>query len=296
MSSIRYFLPIVFILAYATDVSAQDADGHNQPYTIVSDVPYARVDQRELALDIYLPTGVERPPLLVWVHGGRWMFQSKEDMFTTALVEKGFAMASVDFRLAGEAIFPAQVHDIKAAIRFLRANSEEFGYDATRIGIHGRSAGGHLTALVGTTNGHPELEGNLGAYLDVSSDVQAVVSYFGASNLTTILDQSTTFGKPLRAEAMAVLFGAPVANRQELARLASPVFHVDMTDPPLLLLHGDQDPQMPINQAHELHGRYKALGLTGRLEVIHGAEHGTPEFFDAERTRIVAEFFDKHLR
>ena len=159
-------------------------------YDKVSDIIYAVVDDRELGLDIYMPRGVEDPQLLVWIHGGRWLYRTKEDINTLALVEEGFAIASIDFRLSVDEPFPAQIHDIKAAIRFLRANAETYGYEATRIGVHGRSSGGHLTSLVGVTNGVKELEGELGDHLDVSSDVQVAVSYFGASNLTTILDLS----------------------------------------------------------------------------------------------------------
>ena len=265
-------------------------------YDKVSDIIYAVVDDRELGLDIYLPRGVDDPPLLVWIHGGRWLYRTKEDINTLALVEEGFAIASIDFRLSVDEPFPAQIHDIKAAIRFLRANAETYGYEATRIGVHGRSSGGHLTSLVGVTNGVKELEGELGDHLDVSSDVQVAVSYFGASNLTTILDQSTPFGVMLRGPALALLLGGPMEATAELAELASPVFHVDGQDPPLLLLHGDQDPQMPINQAHELHGVYKEHELPVHLEVIHGAKHGTPEFFDAKRTALVSEFLKEHLR
>ena len=265
-------------------------------YDKVSDIIYAVVDDRELGLDIYMPRGVEDPQLLVWIHGGRWLYRTKEDINTLALVEEGFAIASIDFRLSVDEPFPAQIHDIKAAIRFLRANAETYGYEATRIGVHGRSSGGHLTSLVGVTNGVKELEGELGDHLDVSSDVQVAVSYFGASNLTTILDQSTPFGVMLRGPALALLLGGPMEATAELAELASPVFHVDAQDPPLLLLHGDQDPQMPINQAHELHGVYKEHELPVHLEVIHGAKHGTPEFFDAKRTELVAEFLKEHLR
>ena len=265
-------------------------------YNKVSDITYAVVDDRELGLDIYMPRGVDDPPLLVWIHGGRWLYRTKEDINTLALVEEGFAIASIDFRLSVDEPFPAQIHDIKAAIRFLRANAETYGYEATRIGVHGRSSGGHLTSLVGVTNGVKELEGELGDHLDVSSDVQVAVSYFGASNLTTILDQSTPFGVMLRGPALALLLGGPMEATAELAELASPVFHVDAQDPPLLLLHGDQDPQMPINQAHELHGVYKEHELPVHLEVIHGAKHGTPEFFDTKRTALVAEFLKEHLR
>lgn len=282
------------LLSLALCASAQQPN--TTPYSKTADVVYAVVDGRELGLDIYMPRGVENPPLLVWIHGGRWLHRTKENINSLALTEEGFAIASVDFRLSVDAPFPAQIHDIKAAIRFLRANAETYGYDANRIAVHGRSSGGHLTALVGVTNGVKELEGELGSYLDVSSDVQAAVSYFGASNLTTIMDQSTPYGVNLRGPALALLLGGPLESTTELATLASPVFHVDPNDPPLLLLHGDQDPQMPINQAHELHGVYKAHGLPVQFEVVHGAKHGTPEFFDAERTALVAVFLKEHLR
>jgi len=263
--------------------------------TVTSSISYADVDGFDLKLDLYMPNNVARPPLLVWVHGGAWRRGSRADVNTTALVEQGFALASVDFRNSGDAIFPAQIHDIKAAIRFLRASASTYGYDATRIGILGRSSGGHLTALVGVSNGHAELEGHVGEHLDQSSNVQAVVSYFGASNLNSILDQSTIYGHGMRAPALEQLLGGSVENRRELARLASPVSHVDRADPPLLLLHGDQDPQMPINQSHELHGSYKRLDLPVHFEVIHGAEHGGDAFFDAPRTTIVSSFLREHL-
>ncbi len=282
---------VLFSLALCVSAQPRGATPHEK----ISDVVYAVVDGRELALDIYMPPGIDDPPLLVWIHGGRWLHRTKADINTLALVDEGFAIASVDFRLSVDAPFPAQIHDIKAAIRFLRANAAAYGYDATRIAVHGRSSGGHLTALVGVTNGVEALEGELGEHLDVSSDVQAAVSYFGASNLTTIMDQSTPFGVSLRGPALALLLGGPLETTTDLAKLASPVFHVDANDPPLLLLHGDQDPQMPINQAHELHGVYKAHGLPVHFEVVHGAKHGTPEFFDAERTALVADFLREHL-
>ena len=289
-------LAFVFLPTVASAQRSPPEVPQSPHFTRTADIPYAVVDERELGLDLYMPNGVDNPALLVWVHGGRWLGTTKEFVFTGALVDEGFAMASIDFRQADDARFPAQVHDIKAAIRFLRANAETFGYDATRIGIHGRSSGGHLAALVGVTNGHRQLEGELGDHRAESSDVQAIVSYFGAANLTTILDQSTPFGVTQRAAAMAVLLGGPVEQVPELAGLASPVFHVDSTDPPLLLLHGDQDPQMPINQAHELHGVYKEHGLPVHFEVVHGAGHGGDDFFDAERNALVAAFFRKHLR
>jgi acetyl esterase/lipase len=262
---------------------------------LMADVPFAVVDGRELLLDLYLPQGVESPPLLVWVHGGGWARGTRAPVSTVALVNAGYAMASVDYRLSGEAPFPAQIHDVKAAIRFLRANAQRYGFDGRRIGIVGVSAGAHLAALAGVTNGDAYHEGSVGTHLDQSSDVTAIVSYFGASNLTSILDQSTPFGLNIRVPGLTALFGGTVEEKPELARAASPLFQVDAQDPPLLLLHGDQDPQMPINQSHELHGAYKAQGLDVHFEVVHGARHGGPQFFDAERTALVVEFLDRTL-
>lgn len=261
----------------------------------LGDLEYAQAGGQALKLDLYQPSA-PNAPLLVWLHGGRWEVGSKERMPLGALVEHGYAIASLDFRPASQARFPGQVHDIKAALRYLRARAPEYGYDATRIGILGESSGGHLAALVGTTNGRTELEGTLGEHLDVSSEVHAIVSYFGASDLLTILAQSTPYGLGIREPALKALLGGLPNDEEALARLASPVFQVDARDPPLLLLHGDQDPQMPINQSHELEGAYERAGLDAKLIVVHGAGHGGGAFFDAERTSLVAAFLDEHLR
>jgi acetyl esterase/lipase len=262
----------------------------------IDGIEFAVVDGHSLKLDLYLPEGVEQPPLLVWVHGGGWSRGARSPVSTVAFVNDGYALASVDYRLSGTAPFPAQIHDIKAAVRFLRAEAGRYGYDATRIGMLGVSAGAHLAALAGVTNGDTELEGRVGEHLDQSSDVTAIVSYFGASNLTSILDQSTPFGLNIRVPGLETLLGGPADETAALAKTASPVFHVDASDPPLLLLHGDQDPQMPINQSHELHGAYQEHDLDVHFEVVHGARHGGAQFFDPERTALVEAFLDRHLR
>ena len=258
------------------------------------DLTYATVGDKELKLDLYVPEGVDSPPLVVWIHGGAWQFGSKANP-PANFVESGFALASVEFRQSTEAPFPAMVHDIKAAVRYLRANADVYGYSAERIGISGASSGGHLAALVGVTNGVAELEGALGDYVDVSSDVQAILVYFGASNLTSILDQSTPRGIEIRVPALERLLGGVPADVPDVARLASPVFHVDESDPPLLLLHGDQDPQMPINQAHELHGAYKAAELDAEFDVVHGAGHGGPAFYNEEHWARAEAFLRRVL-
>ena len=257
----------------------------------VSDLVFAEVDGRELLLDLYLPQASKAPPLIVYVYGGAWRAGSKDSMPLSGLLGEGYAIASVDYRLAPDARFPAQVHDIKAAIRFLRGNQDRYPYESRKVAIAGASAGGHLAALAGVTNGNAELEGDVGPYLDQSSAVQAIIAYFGASNLLTILDQSTPRGLSVRKPALQLLLGGQPEQQRQLAILASPVSHVDRSDPPLLLLlHGDQDAQMPINQSHELHGKFKSLGLSVALYVLHGAAHGGRVFYDEARTKLVSGF------
>jgi acetyl esterase/lipase len=258
---------------------------------VLRDVKFARAGDTELALDLYLPERPRTPAgLIVWVHGGAWRAGSRMSVDLAGMTERGWAVASVDYRLSTVARFPAQIHDIKAAIRYLRAHAKDHGYPPSRLVIAGSSAGGHLAALVGVTNHAAALEGNVGADSRESSDVQAIVSLYGASNLTSILSQSTPHGLSVREPALELLLGAQPEATPELARLASPVFHVDAKDPPLLLLHGDQDNQMPINQSHELQGAYEKLGLPVRLVVIHGAGHGGPAFTTKENLDVIDRF------
>jgi acetyl esterase/lipase len=258
------------------------------------DLVYATVDGKDLRLDLYLPAGDQAPPLLVWVHGGAWSGGTKAGV-PGAFVEHGIATASLDFRLSTEARFPAQVHDIKAAIRYLRAKGAQYGYRSERIAIGGASSGGHLAALVGVTNGHRDLEGTVGEHLDRSSDVQAILDYFGASNLLTILAQSTPFGLNMRRPALERLLGALPEQTRALAELASPVSHVDAKDPPLFLIHGDQDPQMPINQSHELQGAYAKLGLDVQFDVVHGAAHGGDVFYSPAQLEPALAFLRRTI-
>jgi acetyl esterase/lipase len=253
------------------------------------------VGDLSLKLDLYLPRGKARAPLIVWVHGGAWRSGTKRSMPLGKLVEEGYAVASVDYRLSTQSKFPAQIHDIKAAIRFLRGHGEQWHLPTKKIVVAGDSAGGHLAALVGVSNGNAELEGEAGNDRNQSSDVQGIISFYGAANLTTILKQSTPHGLEVRVPALDLLLGAQPDGVPELARLASPVFHVDHADPPLLLLHGDQDPQMPINQSLELLGAYKKVNASVQLEVVHGAGHGGAMFYDAERLAIVKNFLRRHF-
>jgi acetyl esterase/lipase len=278
------------ICSLAAMAFAEDpADGEKREFE------YARVGAHVLKLDLYLPPSKPRAPTIVWIHGGAWRSGSRSSMPLRALVADGYAIASVDYRLSTDAKFPAQVHDIKAAIRFIRARGAEWGIPVSEILVAGDSAGGHLAALVGVTNGHPELEGDVGNDKAQSSNAQAIISFYGGSNLTTILKQSTPHGLSVRVPALELLLGGLPEALPRLAELASPVMHVDRNDPPLLLLHGDQDPQMPVNQALELCGAYEKAGAPVQLEIIHGAGHGGGAFYDARRLDVVKSFITRNF-
>ena len=263
---------------------------------VIKDLTFATVGGVSLQLDLYLPETGRPDGLIIWVHGGAWRAGSRKDVDLKGMVNRGWAVASVDYRLSTVARFPAQIHDIKAAVRYLRAHAADYNFPTSRFVIAGSSAGGHLAALVGVTNGLAALEGTVGGLTEHSSAVQAIVDLYGASNLTTILKQSTPYGVSVRGPALDLLLGGQPDAVVDLAKLASPVFQVDASDPPLFLAHGDQDPQMPINQSHELQGAYEKLGLPVVFKVMHGSAHGGPAFTDETNLARIDSFLRAHLR
>ena len=285
----------MIVVAALVLVSAARLCSAQSPERTVPGIEFTQVDGHRLLLDLYLPARKtdESSPLVVWVHGGAWRAGDRSRVPVRSLTQHGFAVASVDYRLSPVARFPAQVHDIKAAIRFLRANAAKYRLDVERFAIAGASAGGHLAALTGVSG--RDLEGRVGDHPDQSSGVRAIVSFYGASNLQTILSQSTPHGLSVRVPALQLLLGGQPDANPGLARQASPVAHLDKSDPPLLLIHGDQDPQMPINQAHELHGAYLHAKRPVEFDVIYGAAHGGEAFYTPEVLKRVADFLHAHL-
>jgi acetyl esterase/lipase len=291
MMSLRRLLALtglVIALVAGPAAAAADAARH------VTDLVYATVSGKSLSLDLHLPAGVRHPPLLVFVHGGAWTTGSKAQ-YPTFLLERGFAVASVDFRSSNEAPFPADVFDIKAGIRYLRAKASYYGYRSKRIAIVGASSGGHLAELVGVTSGEAALEGTEGEYRSESSAVQAIVSYFGASDLTTILAQSTPAGLAVREPALKRLLGATPDQVPALAKQASPIFHVTRDAPPILLLHGDQDTQMPLNQVYEMQWAYEQVGRHAEVLILHGVDHDAGPFFRDAPVERVAQFLKHNI-
>ncbi len=279
---------IFLFLFYSMQMSAQTDT------TVFRDIIYATADGKNLDLDIYTSKSAKNQPLIVWVHGGAWQTGSKANP-PLGLMPYGYALASVNFRSTTETRFPTQIHEIKAAIRFLRANAAKYGYNADKIIVWGSSSGGHLAALVTTTNNNTELEGTLGNDLKTSSVVQAGIDFYGPTNLLTILNQSTPHGLKVRTPALALLFGKPVEEAKELATLASPVFQVDKDDPPLFIVHGEQDIQVPINQSIELWTTYQAKNGKAQIEFVPDAGHSSPAYMKKELLDKVAAFLKKYF-
>jgi acetyl esterase/lipase len=204
-----------------------------------------------------------------------------------ALLQDGFAVASVEYRLSGEATFPAQIHDCKGAVRFLRANADKYALDANAFGAWGSSAGGHLVALMGTAGDANELEGDVGGNAGLSSRVQAVCDWFGPTDLTVI--RSAGARNPV-----SLLLGGPPAKKPDLARQASPVAHVSKDDSPFLIVHGDRDRLVPLKQSELLDEALRKAGVESRLHVVKGAGHG--RFRDPAVMEMIRKFFRATLR
>jgi acetyl esterase/lipase len=261
---------------------------------VLRDLEYAVVDGISLRLDLYLPSvqPTKPLPLVVWIHGGGWRSGSKDRTNAPRVLGESTIVASIDYRLTDQATFPAQIHDCKAAIRWLRAHAAEYDIDSDRIGVWGSSAGGHLAALLGTSGNVPELEGTVGDHLDQSSAVQAVCDFYGPTDLLAMTDQASAMNHANADSPEGRLLGGSVADLPELAALASPITHVDPSDPPFLIVHGDADPTVPYLQSVAFHSALAAAGVDASLLLVGRAGHGG---FPPEVIAFVAAFFDRAL-
>jgi acetyl esterase/lipase/enterochelin esterase-like enzyme len=251
-------------------------------------------------LDLYTPEKPDGPlPVIVWIHGGAWLGGSKDGRVPAVpFVTKGYAVASINYRLSSHAVFPAQIEDCKAAVRWLKANAKTYNLDPKRIGVWGASAGGHLAALLGTSGDVKDLEGS-GDNADQSSRVHAVVDFFGPTDLLQMeahsLPGSTMkHGTPDSPESK--LIGGPINENVEKTDRANPVKYVAKDAPPFLIVHGEQDPLVPIHQSQLLYEALKQLNRDITFYRIAGAGHGSPEFNTEMMRAAVLAFFDQHLK
>lgn len=261
--------------------------------TVLKDIEYSRPNGYPLLLDLYLPERAqdEGAPVVVWVHGGGWKNGSKEKPKAAWLAEEGYAVVSINYRLTDVAQWPAQIDDCREAVRWARRNASVFGFDLDRIGTWGSSAGGHLVALMGTLP-YPENE-------SVSSRVQAVCDWFGPTELLTMPPNNVGEGRTEEDVANsngAKLLGCTVKDCPELARQASAYDNVSKDDAPFLIMHGDEDPGVPIQQSIQFYERLRKMGVPVQYEVVEGAGHGGKLFDTPEVKATVRAFFDQYLK
>lgn len=261
---------------------------------------------RPLTMSVSTPPGPGPYPTVIYVHGGAWMMghpHFANDVLhrigiDANLLAAGYAVAKVSYRMTSEGPFPMQLHDVKAAIRFLRRHADALGLDAQRFASMGESAGGHLALMIGLVQGNAALEGPEAPY-DVSSAVACVVDWYGPTDLLTMDDQRPSHAvlshnAPDSPEARLV--GGPIQENVAATRLASPISYVSADAPPVLIQHGTADRLVPYGQGESLAAALAAAGAVVELDPREGADHC---FWGVDGAGImpkVVDFLDRHLR
>ncbi len=261
---------------------------------VIRDVVFGKGGERDLTMHVVLPKEKSDKPLpaYVWIHGGGWQGGTKDGGVNQVapMVMRGFVGATIEYRLTGEAAFPAQIEDCKCAIRYLRANAQKYNIDVDRIAVGGSSAGGHLVALLGTSGGVKELEGD-GGWPDQSSRVQAVIDLYGPTDFKVFVTTPGFEGHNRANSPESKLLGGGdvLANDAGIQRV-NPITYVDKDDPPFLIIHGTHDRTVPLNQSELMHEALRTAGVDSTLHVIDGAGHGGPEFSQPEIYKMQLDF------
>jgi len=258
-----------------------------EKFRLVQNIPYAGTQNPRQTIDLFLPEKRKKGqalPLVIWIHGGGWKNGDKKSGHSPnrlpAIVQTGrYIGASIGYRLSGEEIWPAQIHDCKAAIRWLRAHAKKYGIDQTRIAAWGSSAGGHLVSMLGVTDRNDELEGTVGTHSTQSSKIQAVVNYYGPSALLQMNDHPSRINHNAPDSPESQLLGFPIQEKKKLTRQASPLFYVSKDDASFIHFHGTNDPLVPYAQSKVLHQSMKEQSLSSILITLEKGGHSMPGEF-----------------
>ena len=266
---------------------------------------FAEVNGRKLVLDLYRPRNCGAPlPIIVWIFGGAFFQDNRLVQAHRAswLAKYGYAVASIDYRLSSEALFPAQIHDCKAAVRWLRAYATLYNLDTENFGVWGASSGGYLSTMLGVTSGVEAFEGNLGSILE-SSSVQAVVDFYGPTDFLKMDETRLPDGQKHNVgnSPESRLLGAPIVEIPEKVKEANPLTYVNESAPPFLILHGVKDLLVPVNQSEILYEALNNAGGDVKLFKLEGVGHGGPQFYrESGCTPIVGAmvlaFLNQHLK
>ncbi|EGQ9713817.1 alpha/beta hydrolase [Vibrio alginolyticus] len=267
-------------------------------FNVEKDILFKTVGEREIKLDLYTPSVESNTqyPLLVWVHGGAWKRGSKDaipeknPLLLQSVLNEGYALASVDYRLSGEAIFPQPVQDINDALNYLYGNAEKLGIKADNVVIMGRSAGGHLAGFIGATN---SAYNQVDFYEPPKYKVSAVVSFFGPTDL---LELSNKDGKRTSKKSSVSRFLGDIPNNiPKLAKKASTTSYVNENTPPYIQLHGTLDKRVPLSQSEILKAKLDEHGVTNQLFIEEGVGHSAPVFDTEKYVTHVLDFLNKHF-
>ena len=267
-----------------------------------ANISYAGDDLEGHKLDIYLPKdGKDKHPLIVVIYGSAWFSNNFKNAAYMSLgkplTDAGYAVATINHRSSTEAKYPAQINDVKGAIRHLRANADKYGLDTSFIGITGYSSGGHLSAMAGVTNDEKthtssditiDIEGNVGGNLDQSSSVDAVVDWFGPVDMARMENCETVKGAD---SPEAVLMGVAPAESPDMVALISPITYISESTVPMLVIHGNSDSVVPYCQGEYFSEALKKVGKLSDFITVEGGEHG-PVTFNEDTFKAMVEFFD----
>jgi acetyl esterase/lipase len=271
------------------------------------DVPFATVSSAQ-KLDIYLPSTGNAPfPVLVWIHGGGWKNGDKKQFRTTNMLSEllahGYAVVAINYRLSGEAIFPAQIFDVKASIRWIKANAATYAFNSNKIGVWGSSAGGHLSALAGTSGGVAELEDMSLGNSNFTSKVQAAVDWFGPTDFLKMDSMASThgcapFGHNAANSPESALIGYQITKRPDLVAKANPITYISSDDPPFFIEHGLIDCTVSHEQSQLLYDKLLPVlgGQKLKLKFFEDTGHGGGLFSNAATVMEVIDFLDLHLK
>ena len=294
----------LFLAAFVAGYAQERDREQSLPDGIVkhADIVYASIEGRDLVLDVYAPKSrpAELIPVVVWVHGGGWRGGSKDGIRRSVpILSHGLGLVSIGYRLSGEAKFPAAIADVKAAIRWVRANASRYGFDPDRLGAWGSSAGGHLVALLGTAHEVAEWDSMHEENAGVSSRPTAVCNWFGPTDFLRMNDFPGRIDHDAPDSPESLFIGVPIQENPDKTQRANPIRYVTPDDPPMLHMHGEKDGSVPYNQSELLHAALEKAGVESDLYMVKNADHGfrnmegdTPESL-MERVR---DFFGRTLQ
>lgn len=293
-----WYVAFAFIGTFAGATTATAIAGEvgpTPPNALVHrEIAYVANGHARQKLDLYLPAAGTNLPLIVNIHGGAFRMGSKEQGVPVDFLAQGYAVASINYRLSQHAVFPAQIEDCKAAVRWLRAHAAEYRLDPARFASFGSSAGGHLAAMLGTAGDHREFD--VGAHLEQSSRMQAVVDYFGPTDFLQMDAHRLPNGQVHDGadSPESQLVGGAIQERKAQTARANPITYITSRTPPFLIVHGDRDPLVPHHQSELLAAALEQAGVPVTFYTVKGAGHGG--FTDPKVPELTRAFLARQLR